>query len=502
MTRRAGSVWLAAVMFAGTPHAVEAQGYRIRLDSRVQTVGFRGVMPDSIPAAEAVVGENGGFETPDGFAVRCRPGFGYCTYYRPGPERRAGPVVSTADVRLWGFGVRGLSLHATTRIGVDVGDTDVWPGTDPAVQLIEGYAEFARPTFAVRAGRMYETTRLGFTAYDGGRGEVRLIDRQVRFVAYAGRGLARALALPVTSPALDPLDDFQPRNRQWVIGGGGSWTSGFADIRAVYEREVDPGNDNLVAERVGVDLVVRAPLDIGFEAGADYDLAAGWWGSAEASVARGFENWGFLEMGARRYRPHFELWTIWGAFSPTPYHAAFGVASATPFEGLHVTARGEVYQYEETGAQTPLVRGEDDGWRWSLTGRYAVASQWSVHAGLHREQGPGAGSFGYEGGVAYQGDRLRVSTRASYLERPLEFRFDDAKLWGVGADVFWTVLPSLALRGGVWRYDEERRRPDAAQFAWDQFRLHAGVTLTLSSVSSDFGVPPAVMRIPLRGGRR
>jgi hypothetical protein len=125
-----------------------------------------------------------------------------------------------------------------------------------------------------------------------------------------------------------------------------------------------------------------------------------------------------------------------------------------------------------------------------------------MHAGLHREKGPGAGAFGYDGGIAYQAERFQVSARASYLERPLEFRFDDAKVWGIGTDAYWTVLPNLALRGGVWRFDEERRRPDAAQFSWDQFRLHAGVTLTLSSVSSDFGVPPAVMQIPMRGGRR
>jgi len=500
--RRVSLILMAVAMTAGGARLAEAQGYRVRLDSRVQSVAYRGVVPDSIPADEAVIGENGGFETPDGFAVRCRPGFAYCSYYRPGPEQRGGPMVSTADVRMWGLGIRGLSLHANTRIGVDVGNTDVWPGTDPAVQLIEGYAEFARPAYRARAGRMYEATRLGYTGYDGVRGELRLADRQARFAAYAGRGLARALALPVTSPALDPLDDFQPLRRQWVFGGTGSWTSEFADVRAVYEREVDPGNDNLVAERVGLEVVVRAPLDIGFEGGVDYDLAAGWWGSAELSVSRGFDDWGRLRVGARRYRPHFELWTIWGAFSPTPYRAAFGIASVMPVAGLDVTLRGEVYEYDDTGARTPLVAGEEDGWRWSVTGRYAIRDQWSMHAGLHREKGPGAGAFGYDGGIAYQAERFQVSARASYLERPLEFRFDDAKVWGIGTDAYWTVLPNLALRGGVWRFDEERRRPDAAQFSWDQFRLHAGVTLTLSSVSSDFGVPPAVMQIPMRGGRR
>ena len=57
---------------------VEAQGYRLRHDSRAQRVSYRGVAMDSIPVGDVVTGPTGGPRTPDNFAVRCPPGGAYC----------------------------------------------------------------------------------------------------------------------------------------------------------------------------------------------------------------------------------------------------------------------------------------------------------------------------------------------------------------------------------------------------------------------------------------
>ena len=75
---------MACLCLAGT--GAQAQGYRLRLDSRVQRASYRGVTADSILATQAVTGPTGGFETPDGFAVRCSTSSAYCFYFRPGPE--------------------------------------------------------------------------------------------------------------------------------------------------------------------------------------------------------------------------------------------------------------------------------------------------------------------------------------------------------------------------------------------------------------------------------
>ena len=74
-----------------------AQSYRARIDVRGQAVSFRGLVADSIAAADAVMGPNGGSETPDGFAVRC-DGSPYCYYFRPGDVLRGLPLATTASV--------------------------------------------------------------------------------------------------------------------------------------------------------------------------------------------------------------------------------------------------------------------------------------------------------------------------------------------------------------------------------------------------------------------
>ena len=148
--------------------------------------------------------------------------------------------------------------------------------------------------------------------------------------------------------------------------------------------------------------VIRPGGGVSLSGGADYDLAAGFWGSAEGMLSyAGFGGKGSVSAGVRRYRPHFDLWTIWGAFSPVPYRAAFGVLAVRPLLGMEVRARGEVYEFDESGTATPLATVEDDGWRWSVDGTYSRLAHWIFDLGLHRELGAGAGSFGYQAGATF-----------------------------------------------------------------------------------------------------
>jgi hypothetical protein len=97
------------------------------------------------------------------------------------------------------------------------------------------------------------------------------------------------------------------------------------------------------------------------------------------------------------------------------------------------------------------------------------------------------------------GRGLLVTALGSWLERPLELRFSDAEVlsWGLEAD--WRATPRLRLTAKLRRLDEARERPDAAGFEWDQLRLGLGATLLLDSAPG-LSIPPAVWRIPERGG--
>src|SRR5439155_13695087 len=94
-------------------------------------------------------------------------------------------------------------------------------------------------------------------------------------------------------------------------------------------------------------------------------LAGGWGGSAggppgyAAPRVTG-------SLGVRRYRPHFDLWTIWGAFSPVPYTAVQAQVSVRALPQVQLRARGERYRFSDAAVSTPLVSVEQSGWRGEL----------------------------------------------------------------------------------------------------------------------------------------
>lgn len=465
------------------------QGYRVRLDGRVQSVGFRGVELDSIRPGSAVIGPSGGSYSPEGFAVRCAPAAAFCYFFRPGREQRATPAVSSADLTVWGLGLTGLSVHGSARVATDLGSADVWPGTDPSLQLLEAYAEYSTAPVVGRLGRQVYTSRLGFSGFDGARITVRDVKRGFDAVGYLGWGLARGTALLVTGSALNPLDDFQPHDRQIVAGAALGYTGGFADIRLDYQREVDPRSDYFVSERAALATEVRLAPRLALAGGAEYDMAQGLWGSSDATlryVAPSFA----VTAGFQRYRPHFELWTIWGAFSPVAYQAVTGSVSFSGVSHLQLRAKGTRFFYEKTETETPLVRVEDHGWRYSLGATWTPIAQLSLEIGQDGEFAPGGSYLSYDAAVSYAPrDQFLLTVYGAKLTRPLEFRFDEASLRQVGIAGSWRPSERWQLDATVTRYAEDRKRPDAAAFDWNQTRLSARVSYL-------FGSGEAALRLP------
>ena len=184
------------------------------------------------------------------------------------------------------------------------------------MQLIEAYAEYAQPVFTVRGGRQLLANRLGTPGFDGGAVTIRpgRLRTRGRWSTPAS-GLARATAIPVTSPVLNPLDDFQPSSRQILAGAAVGYSRAEIDVRADYQREVDRDTRNFVSERAALSLDLRPLPHWSLAAGVDYDLANTWFGNADA-VVRYTSPRITVAGGVRQYRPHFDLWTIWGVFTP------------------------------------------------------------------------------------------------------------------------------------------------------------------------------------------
>lgn len=481
-----------ALLLAAAPLA--AQDYRLRVDARFQSVSFRGVELDSIPVNAVVADSGGSLYTPDGFAVTCFSGEAYCTFFRAGPKRVGAPLATTVGGSVWGFG-RGLSIHGTARLGADLSSDDAWPGTEPAAQLVEGYLQYAAERLTAKAGRLINYSRLGTTGFDGANVTWRIPRQQINVGGYVGWGLARGVALPVTSPALNPLDDFQPQKRQILAGVDADWTARRGEAKVSYQREVDPSANKFVSERVVVSGALRPSAGWTVAGGAEYDVAAGWWGSADLSVGYAARTvTGLLE--ARRYRPHFDLWTIWGAFSPVPYHALRGSVTVRPSRPLQLHARGEVYRFDPAEVSAPLVPYESDGYRAELGATVEPRTGWMIDGGYSREFGPGAASVGGGGSITYAPTpHTRVTVYGQAHDRPLEFRYSESVLRVLGFDGGTDLNDRVRLSLGAMRYVEERRRPDAAAFDWMQWRLTAGVTLLFAHGGDLENLPPAIRRL-------
>jgi hypothetical protein len=473
---------------AGTP--VVAQDYTLRVDARVQSVRFRGLTLDSIPAGNVLTAPQSGPQTPDGHAVRCAGG-PYCYFFRPGPELHGIPATTTVSTTLWGFGVEGLSLRATGRMLADLGADDVWPGTEPSAQLIEGYFEYERPAVVARAGRQFVSSRLEHLGFDGGLFRGRWDRASLELTGYAGWGLGQAAAVPATSPALNPLDEWRPRDRQTVAGAEVAWFWRSTDVRAEYRREKDPEDHAFVSERAAFSFGTYA-LALRFTGGFDYNIAEGHLGSGDLNASLIRERFS-VSAGARRYRPYFSLWTLWGAFSPVPYHAVSLSGQVRPYRWLRLHARGERYRYDDAEVTTALVpQLEDRGWRTRIGAMASARDQWFFDAQYGVERGPGASSRFTEASISYApGDRYSIDLYGGTLARPLELRFYDARSRWIGGRAQWQIDPQRRVWADVAHVGDDRDRPDAGASSLSQTRMRAGVTLTFGTRADRAPLPPA-----------
>lgn len=489
--RRASLVAIVALLAA---RPLAAQDFLLRLDARLQSLAYRGVRLDSVLATQVVPAPSGGLETTDGFAVDCPVGNSYCNFYRPGLKRRATPMVTSADLTAWGFGVPGLSIHANGRLGIDLAPANVWPGTDPALQLFVGYVEYANAWLTGRGGRQIERGRLGYTGFDGGSVTLRNTRRGLSATGFIGFGLARAAPVSVTSPSVNPLGDFQPGKRHLVAGAEAAWQNNWVETRLEYQREVDRETRNFVSERAALSATFRPARRWRLNAGAEYDIARASLGTSDIEVRYGRTAWS-AAAGVRRYRPYFDLWTIWGVFSPVGYTSLQGSGTLSPLRWLDLHARGERYWYQATGADAPLQGTEDRGWRWNAGAGVAVAPQWYLGVNYSAEFGPGATSRGWDGSASWQlRPSLSISAEGGQLSRPLEFRSYTSNLKWVGMHSTFKAGERLRFSASALYYAENRVRPDAGAFRWNQTRLTGGISWLLGSGADHVPLPPAIRR--------
>jgi hypothetical protein len=465
-----------------------AQGWRVRLDLRGQATSFRGWRIDSLPVADTVSGGTGGPETPDGYVARCDGG-AFCRYWRPGAEVRGIPTVLTTEAALFGLGVEGLSFHLLARNGTDLAGGSPWYGPDRGIELLEGYADLQRERTQLRVGRQVTSSRLGWWGFDGGRGWVRDTERGLEASIYGGWGLARSSNLTAVSDALNPLGDFQTAERQWALGGTARWSRPRGSVQLGYHREVSGVDGGITVERGAVEFEGVATRHLTATGGGVYDLAAGLWGSWDVGLAATVDRW-HASARVRQYRPLFDLWSVWQAFSPSAYRAIEGGLGVRLAPAVALRVSGAKYEFEESATSTPLVTIEDGGWRNGLGVTWTPNAKWTVDAEAERGFGVGASQSSIEGTATWRPTpKWSARVSAGRLERPLEYRYDVATLRWVGVGADWRPDPRLTASVGLDQWNEARDRPDAAAFDWGQTRLLVRLSWLLSSDADQQPLP-------------
>lgn len=452
---------------------VHGQGYRARLDVGGSLVELRGLVRDSVPEGQ-VEGDGLRRRLDDGTVVTCIPG-GFCHWYRPGDIESLAPLTQRLTGAAWGE-IQGLSLHVDLR--GRVGSDGDWPFTDQRIEAAEAYLRLIRDDFRVRAGRQYRSDGLGFRNFDGLSLTWSGLEA-ASFTVFGGWGLAPFLNAPRTGDLLDEAEAIPPVKRGLLMGVEAAGRIGDrVSGRAVYQREMRTDGAALYSERIAVDgRALLEPLTL--SAALEYDVALDEFNEGRLSARIPVTDRVEARMEYRHYTPFFELWTIWGAFSPVGFdEARAGVGVELPSMNLNLDAGGAYRWYEGAAGGAEFVPLRDDGWRATLGGRWADDA-WFVAGGYRAEAGPGAARFGGDVAVGRRfGSESRVTLRGLSTQTFGEFRLGERYVTGGGIDGTFRA-GHLRLNGGAGLYSLEEQETNDSD--WTQFRAHLGVSYVFGS---------------------
>jgi hypothetical protein len=488
MRRRSAAASVCLSLFCLTPAATTAQGVRITGTTTAQYVELRPWVDDSIPV-DSTSGTDVLRTSTRGVVVHCDSGQAYCRYRRSATSAvSALPLIQDLQLSGWGLG-QGIQVYAHGRARAAVGEArDVWPRAGDPFDLLAAYVEIDRDLFRARAGRQYATTGFGFYNFDGatlGLSPRSDLDVEV----YGGWSLERGLNEPATSSEIAAVEEIPPDSRGILFGVDARYRPTTAlSLGAAYQREGRADRGGLYADR----------------AAADGELRLGRWGSVtgdfELDLATMYVNEAWLraqipvrdrisvQADVRRYRPFFELWTIWGVFSPVGYTEGTAGAAWTSADALlSVDARAGWRRYDDTGTGLEFAPLRNDGWELSLDGTWRIRHAFLASAGWRTQIGYGAARTDFDAGFRWEPAARGVflGARATAFQDVYEFRVGTGRVIGLGVDAGATLRYDVRLVADAALY-HHTYGDMAPSTNWSQARVNLRLEWTLGG---DPGLP-------------
>jgi hypothetical protein len=458
------------LMWAG---AVQAQGVRGTALTMARYYELRPIEQDTVPRADVELLPNGSFQF-EGRAISCITDL-HCIRYVPTDRQSA--VMLTQDVGLtaWGLGVEGLSATVQLRARAGLGGGFDWPRSNDPLDVVLAYAELLRGDFRFRGGRLQSLSGLGFTSYDGAQVLYSPAQRW-RVQLFGGRSLMRAVYEP-RHEALEGVEQFFPDRDALLLGGEletEPWS--HTSVAARYQREIWTNRSALVSERASLDVrsSVLAPLQL--TAGVDYDFAFGRIGKSSLNLRLPLSERGVtLELAGSRYVPYFELWTIWGYFSPVAHHEVEARAAWRALPALQVRGAVGYRRYDDAHAPVIFDPLPDDAVSVSTAAAWTASPRLTIDGSFRMERGFGA--YLGSGDVAARlraHERVAVTLDATAFQQIEEFRLGSGVVLGAGGSVDVDVTSFVRISGGAHLYRQtwENRAGDPD---WNQVRGWTGL---------------------------
>lgn len=475
---RGGTVFLVGALLA--PGTLVAQSIRITGTTSLRYVELRPLLRDSV-TADATEGEQLLRQLPDGRVVRCIPGETYCHLTSSGDVASSVPMIHDLDASVWGLG-RGLQFFTQLR-GRSVlgGGRDLWPQSDERFELVSLYAELQRERVRVRGGRQWRVSGLGFYNFDGLAAEMR-VTPALQVEGFGGRSLLRGLNDARSGAALESIEPLAPRNTGVLLGLQARYrpTRRLA-LGALYQLDVRDDRNGLYSELALFD----GALALGrgsLEGNLEVDVAAADLNQARLHLrSRPFGPY-VLFAEARRYRPYFELWTIWGAFSPVGFDEARAGVTWAARQGRLIVRSDVAYRdYGSEGLDGSASGMRQSGWGLGTSILWSPARVWRLDGAYRIESGFGAARWDASAGARREfGDASSFAVHGIVFERLYEFRLDEGTVAGAGAEVTHQLNDRLGVFGGFTLY-RHLNRGAAPSIDWNQRRASLRLQWTVGA---------------------
>jgi hypothetical protein len=444
---------IASVLAAVGATTARAQGVMLSGVTYAQYIELRPLAVDSVPFALTDSAWGAYRFTKTGVLARCTVPSAPCTFFRSGGQQNLTAMIQDVDATAWGLG-QGVSVHAELRARTAVGNgRDLWPQATQNFDALAAYVELDRDLGRARLGRQWVVSTLGVFNFDGAAVTVRPM-RALTAQVYGGNALVEGLNRPLAADALAPVEDLPPPVGAYLIGATVQIRpSPFGALGLQYQRELRHDRDGLYSERVAA----TAEAQLGWSTWSGRltrDLGTGQFNDLAASVRAPVGMGVGATLTARRYAPYFDLWTIWGAFSPVAYTEYEGEALwANPSGTVSLGTSGGWRSYDDTFTGVATLPLRNDGWRAGALATARLANTWTVEGDYHVNIGFGAS--GSDGALAVrwqQSDRVWLGLHGTAFQTIDEFQVGEGRVFGAGIEGAYQLSPLIRVIGDAFLF--------------------------------------------------